>query len=122
MPALTQTRNIADFMVSEAPGYRSREEITMATATGGDILPGTVLGRITATGNHVRWAPTATDGSQNVAGLLWERLPSGQGGRRTIVARDAEVVASQIVYPATATNPQKASANAALVAAGIILR
>ena len=67
MPVLTDGPHTADFILSEGPGYYSRDQITVDT---GVLVPGTVLGKITATGKFVILAPAAVDGSQTAAGVL----------------------------------------------------
>ncbi|ACL57429.1 head decoration protein [Methylobacterium nodulans] len=46
-PTFTEGRHTAEFLKSEAEGYRSRENITVASGSG-VLMPGTVLGRITS--------------------------------------------------------------------------
>ena len=47
MTVLTEGRHPGEFLMTEANGQRSRENITIASGAG-IIAPGTVLGRITA--------------------------------------------------------------------------
>lgn len=112
----------AGYLVSEASGmYRSREEVTVASGAAAR-LPGTVLGRLTAGGNYVPHVIAGADGSQTVSGILFEEIATGTTAKRTISARDCEVVGAHLIYPAGATAPQIATINAALAALGIIVR
>lgn len=116
----------AAFLIREAHGmYRSREEVDVSVPANTELAPGTILGRVTATGAYARLAPTATDGTQTVAGILWEGIPAdtaAQVARRTIVVRDAEVHKTELIYPAGATAPQITAADTGLRALGIIPR
>ncbi len=38
------------------------------------LRPGLILGKITSSLKYIQWDSTATDGSQNVAGILWKEL------------------------------------------------
>ncbi len=38
------------------------------------LRPGLLLGKITATGKYKEWLATGTDGSQDIAGILWKDL------------------------------------------------
>lgn len=64
----------------------------------------------------------ATDGSQYPAGILWEEVAATETETRTIICRDAEVVADHLTYSASATDAQKVATNAALAQLGIITR
>lgn len=75
-------------------------------------------------GKFVQMSLTATDGSQVAAGILVSDVtaPDGVDATGVAVVRDAIVSKSQLVWPATATDAQKATALAALKALGIIAR
>lgn len=121
MAILTETIHTAGFLVSEAQGmYRSREQVTVAGGAAPGLLPGTILGKLTAGGNYVRYAPGASDGSQTVSGILFEGVVGT--AKRTIVARDAQVVGGNLTYSAGADAGAIATANTALAALGIIVR
>lgn len=47
MATLSEGRHTAEFLVSEANGYRSRDEITIAASLAAALVPGTVLGKRT---------------------------------------------------------------------------
>ena len=64
MTVLLETRHPGEFLMTEANGQRSRETITIASGAG-VIAPGTVLGKVTASGKYVASAVGASDGSQN---------------------------------------------------------
>jgi len=95
MVAVSDTKRTAEFLVSEANGYRSREERT--AALGGSVLPaGTLLGRLTAGGNYVPYDSGAATGAQTVSGILFQ---AGTGtALQTIIVRDAEINHAAITY------------------------
>ncbi|TWG90330.1 bacteriophage lambda head decoration protein D [Mesorhizobium sp. J18] len=121
MAQLNENRGTANFLVSEANGmYRSREEGTVAAGTAPGLLAGTILGKLTAGGNYVQYNPAGADGSQTIAGILFEAAVGTV--KRTIVVRDCEVNGAHLIYQAGADDAAKATANAALAALGIIVR
>ena len=114
MVAVSDTKRTAEFLVSEANGYRSREERN--AALGGTVLPaGTLLGRLTAGGNYVPYVAGAATGAEIVSGILFE----GASGTalRTIIVRDAEVNLNHITYTGV-----EATITAGLNAIGIAVR
>lgn len=106
MAPTTMTKGTAAFLVSEANGYRSRETVTF-TISADDVtdfpngIPaGLVLGQVTSGGKYVRIAPGASDGSEDAAAILFERIDAPTAGDVTVTAivRDAEVVASKLTH------------------------
>jgi hypothetical protein len=68
---------------------------------------------------------TATDGCQNVAGILFDAVTTDGSNKKpgVVIRRDAEVRASDLVWPGSnLTAAQKAAAIEQLIALGIILR
>ncbi|MFU0503645.1 head decoration protein [Pseudaminobacter sp. NGMCC 1.201702] len=121
MAQLNENRGTANFLVSEANGmYRSREEGTVAAGVAPGLLAGTILGKLTAGGNYVRYDPAAATGAEDIAGILFEAAVGTV--KRTIVVRDCEVNGAHLIYQAGADDAAKATANAALAALGIIVR
>lgn len=121
MAILTDHRGTANFLVSEANGmYRSRDEGVVAAGALPGLLAATILGKLTAGGNYVRYDPAATTGAQTIAGILFEDAVGTV--KKTIVTRDAEVNGAHLIYQNGANDAAKATANAALKALGIIVR
>jgi hypothetical protein len=118
---LTEGPRRAAHLVSEANGSLSREQVTIAS--GADLDPGTVLGKITTGGKYVILAPAAVDGSQNAAGILYAKAAAASADViQTVNVRQCEVNGTLLTWPAGITGPQKVTALAALVALGIIVR
>lgn len=121
MATLYEKRGTANFLVSEANGmYRSRDEGNVAAGAAPGLLSGTILGKLTAGGNHVAYDPAASNGAEIIAGILFEAAVGTV--KRTIVTRDCEVNGAHLIYQAGANDAAKATANAALKALGIIVR
>lgn len=67
--------------------------------------------------------PAATDGTQNVAGILIADVDATAADTACpVLTRLAEVNSNEVVYPGGITAPQTSIANAQLAALGIVLR
>jgi len=126
MTILTEgTRGYA-FLVSESNGARSRQEVTLTIPATSTIVPGTIVGAITASGKFVTQLAVATNGSQTPAGLLLVPQTNTTGSAidvtATVVRRDAEVVKTEITYDPAANGAAILAADVALAALGIIVR
>lgn len=118
MTTKTEGQHAAEFLISEANGYRSREEETIAS--GEDLEAGTVLGKITSSGKFVQLDPDASDGSETAAAILYAAVDATGGDKQgTVIERDAEVRQSSLIFPDTASETQ---ALADLLSLGIIAR
>jgi hypothetical protein len=125
-PVFNEKRHDGGFLISEANGHRSRERAVIASSA--DLEAGTVLGLTTATGIYAPVNPAATDGTQTAAAILFGHIyadsiySNGTDATGTIIARDAEVNASELVYVDTMTAAQTTAALASLKSAGIVAR
>jgi hypothetical protein len=126
MDILTEGTRKAEFLVSEANDWRSRDAVIVTVPANTTLASGTILGKITATGKFTRQDTAAVDGSQSHAALLFEPLVNNTAAAVdydvTAVARDAEVNGADLTYEASATAGEITAANAALAALGIIVR
>lgn len=98
MTVLTEGRHVGEFLVSEAEGTLSREEVTV-TQAGSPIVSGTVLGKITASGKYVPYSNAASDGTEAAAAILYTNLPgtgSGDHKKCVVIVRNAEVFGSAL--------------------------
>ncbi len=122
MPAITQAKKLGDLLKYEAPNLYSREAATVAA--GQNLQLGTVLGRKTADGKLYALNPSASDGTQSAVGVLATDTDATLIDRddAITVARHAIVARSALIWPAGITAPQKAAAEAQLVALGILVR
>lgn len=74
-------------------------------------------------GTYGPFDPTATNGLQKAVGILWEQRDATDGDVRCVItAREAEVQASELIWPAGITAAKKQSAIDELAARHIILR
>jgi hypothetical protein len=128
MPTImTEKVHALEVVLSEANGHRSRDTITLKSGRAYEV--GDVLGKITSEGADkgkyklVDNQTPATDGSQNaVAVLLYDVDASLADAEGVVFVRDAEVKAGYLNYAANTTHENKALANAALAALGIVPR
>jgi hypothetical protein len=89
---LTQVPRIEEFVLSEANGFLSRDEVTV-TLQGTAIKSGTVMSKLTATGKWVPYDDVGTDGSEVASGILYVAQPAGSGDVKAVMfTRDCEVV------------------------------
>lgn len=120
MPVKTETRRAGDFVLSEANGNLSREQVIIDA---GVLVPGTVLGKITASGKYVAHAPAAVDGSEVAAAVLHGHADATTADDTGVVyVRLAEVRADLLVWPAGITDPEKTAALLALAGSHIVAR
>jgi len=88
------------FLVSEGNGSISREVVTVASGAGA-LVPGTVLGQVTATGKFVAYVNTATDGSEVARAVLYGPVDATAADAKAVaVVRLAEVNAAELVWAA----------------------
>jgi hypothetical protein len=118
---LTEGQYRAEFMLSEAPGFRSREEITLVAPT----TPRSAGEVIMASAGGV--SPAQATGA---ALILWDNVdapipppPDPPGDIRvTAIVRDAEVNGHDLIWPAPGDAGAIAAATAALNTVGIKVR
>jgi hypothetical protein len=123
MTILTEGKHAGGFLVWEVLRDFTRETVTIASGAG-KLEPGTVLGKITTGGKYTVLTPGATNGSQNAAGILWAGVDATDADTAGVVILRGPAIAnlSEILFPEGATDPQIATATAALAALGILLR
>lgn len=121
MTEKVETGHAGGFIMSEANGHRSREEVTIDN--GADLLAGAVLGKITASGKYVEFNPAASDGSQTAAAVLIADAKAASAEvQAAVMARDCEVNGNELVWDAGVDANEKAAAIASLASVGIIVR
>lgn len=111
------------FIASEANGTRSRDPILIAQGTG-TVEAGTVLGRVTSSGEYVPLDPSASDGSEVAAGVLFDAVTRDSSAAvcGVGVVRDAELNGFALVWPTGITDPEKATAISELATRGLMVR
>lgn len=123
MVTLTEGRYAAEFIMSEAPGQQSRDNIVIASGAG-VVKPGTVLGLVTASGKYVPSPATGSDGSQTgVAICIYGVDATSADVKVAAITRGAEVNGKTLEYAASVDDAAKKAAKATqLKAVGIIVR
>ena len=123
MSEIQQLKADASFILSEAAGHRSRDNIIIASGAG-VVPPGTVLGRVTIGGKYLPAIAAAVDGSGlGVAINIYGVDATTADVAVAAIVRDAEVNKHELGYDASVNDdPKKATQNASLVTAGIIPR
>jgi hypothetical protein len=121
MTTLTEGRHTGEHLISEAAGTRSRDVVTLVT--GQNLEPGTVLGKITASGKYTQLAPAAADGSEVAAAVLFAAVDATAADKAAVVhLRDTEIASAGLNWSAVITAGEKAVAAAELKALGIVIR
>lgn len=111
----TEGAHAGEFLLSEAPGTRSRDEGVLAPTTA-DLPAGQVLGVVTADSTLAPYDPVAVDGTETAAAILFNPKPaSAEAQRATLVVRDAEVIDTRLTG-------LDAASEADLLTAGIVVR
>lgn len=97
MTTLTETIHVGEFLLSEADGFYSREQVTF-TVPSTAVRSGTLVGKITASGKYIPYLDGAGDGSQTAAGVLYQEFAAGNAGdvKATIFVRACEVVSAKL--------------------------
>lgn len=121
----TEGRHNGEFLMSEAPGKRSRENGVLKS--GQNLVAGTVVGVITAGGQLKGVDNDASDGSQTAVGIILNTVDASSTGTNAdtpvaYIARDAEVNVDCLTWPATEDGGDITANKADLAALGIILR
>ena len=121
MATQTETRHGGEFLISEAAGHRSREEITVVS--GQNLPAGSVIGKITATGKYKDYDNATTDGSESAAGILYDAVDASAADKIGVaIVRDAEVDGDVINWNAEVPGADQTAGIADLLAVGIIVR
>lgn len=119
MTELTEKPRTAGFILSEANGRRSRDNVTIAQ---GEVLQaGAVIAQSASTG---KWQGYQNDETTLAAkGILIEAVDATSGDvEAAAIVRDAEVIGPQLVWEDTEDTGDREAAVQDLAAAGIIVR
>lgn len=123
MTTLTQGLGISDIVSFEENSFYSRESGTVIT--GADLVAGTVVGKITASGKWAISETDAVDGSEVPSGVLLTKADAASADvpNAIILVRHATVVRDSLTYGATIDDEAKrTTACVALATVGIIAR
>ena len=112
---LTSVPRVEEFVLAEANGFLSREEVTV-TLSGAAIKSGTVMSTLTASGKWVPYTGSGVTGTQTATGVLYTSQAAATGDVKAVMfVRDCEVVRAALTGLTT-------NAVADLAAKGIVVR
>ncbi len=126
MTSATMGPRALAFLLSEATASRSRTSVTIASGAG-KLEPGTVLGRITASGEYVASPDVETvgiEGAETAVAILGYAVDATDSAVDVAaIDRDAEVKVSMLIFDASIDDQAKTDAKIAqLGAVGIRVR
>ncbi len=123
MTKFTEGRHPIEGLLSEGDFAYSRATVTVVSGAG-KIVPGTVLGKITASGKYTPSPDTGADGSQTaVAIALYDCDATSADAPVVAVVRHAQWNVNTLTYHSSVNDGAKRAAKATqLAAAGIIVR
>ncbi len=131
MAPVSEGKRTAEFLVSEANGYRSRAEVTVAVPANTTLPAGRVMALLTSGGSAGDYVPHDEDGTDNGTrdprAVLYDNLVNDTGAAvdmtATVIIRDAEVNAAHLTHDAARTTDAHIADDLAdLAAFGIIAR
>lgn len=126
MSTKTEGRHAAEFLISESPGYISRDEVTVTVADATTLKAGMVLGRLAATGKYVPYDNAGSDGSESAYGVLHEAITNpGEAPAdftATVINWGAEVRASSLEWASGLVDADKTAAAVDLATRGVKVR
>lgn len=99
----TEGKHPGEFLISEAAGKLSRDQVTVTVPAGATYSPGQVLGQITADDKYAAYDDAASDGTETAAGVLYGELVNEDQDNAadmpaTIINCLAEVQTSGLVF------------------------
>lgn len=69
--SLTEVATPGEFIITEQPGRLSRTNVTVTVPASTTLVPGYVLGKVTASGKYVPYDNASSDGREVAAGILY---------------------------------------------------
>lgn len=97
MTVLTEGTHDGGFLIAEASGDRSRDVGVLQLLE--NLQAGTVLGRVTASGELVQYNPAGGDGSEVVDSILFANVDATLVAKKvTLISRDATYNSREIVW------------------------
>lgn len=112
----------SDIVWDEGRNRFSRDTDVLAAGSG-NVLTGTILGKITNNGKFKPLDPAATDGSQIAAAIILENAAATDHDHAVVtLKRRAQVILQNLVWPENITAQQRDTSLQQLAALGIIAR
>lgn len=121
MTTFTERHHAGSFILSEADGIRSRENVTIAA--GNVVEVGQVLGKITSGGKYAHYDNSASDGTQTAAAISLNYVDASDADTLAAVfVRDCEVIRDELKFPSGTSDNDEAAAYADLALQHVIVR
>jgi len=124
MEPKVETGHAGGFILSEASGSRSRENVNLAGSV--ELKAGQVIALLASgsdAGDYAAFNAGGSDGSENAKGISINDVDSSTSEQKiAIIARDAEVNGKELIWPDGITDNEKAAGIVELTALGIIVR
>lgn len=102
MSTKTETVHDGEFLISEAPGTLSRDEVTVTVPASTTFKSGTVLSALASNNKHVLYDNAGTDGTESAAAILYNELVNATGApvdmQATVINRFAEVRLADLTW------------------------
>lgn len=118
---LTEAPRAGCYIADEVSINLSRRVVTLSSGQGA-LEAGTVLGKVTSSGEYVKLNPSADTGAQVAAAILFDAITVGDVDVQAVVsAWGTGVNESELIWPDGINNTQKANAVAALAAQSIVV-
>ena len=121
MTTFTEGSHPGGFLTWEAFRDYTRETITIAA---GSLEPGSVLGKITASGKYSAHDPAGVDGTETAVAVLWGKADASAGDVPAValIRGPAIVNRHDLVFAGTPSEGEITAAHTALLAVGILVR
>jgi hypothetical protein len=129
MPGVLKTvspdgRGRGHYRIGDARENISTEEIVIA-ANSGDMAAGTVLGKVTASGQYAGYDPAALDGTEDPdeAIILYNEVADSAATQKAVGdVRDVAVNGNALTWPNAATANEKAAVEASMAVRSLLVR
>jgi len=116
----TEGKHTGEYLVEEVSTHLSRA--TGILTVGSDLETGTILGIVTATGKFVQHAHGASDGSETVAGILYDNVDATSAESTMVYTKRLTTVrGSSLTYSVGAAAGDITATNTALDALNIAI-
>jgi Bacteriophage lambda head decoration protein D len=122
---LAEGMHAGEFIVSEAAGTRSRDQVTIAAQL--TLKAGHVLSKLASGGQWTEYdnsGGTVPDGTEKAAGILLEAVTTGTGetAQAVVLLRDCEVNGGELTWHTGLSTADIAAGIADLALLGVIVR
>lgn len=121
MTTFTETAHPGEYLLHEVNRYMSREKVVIASGAG-VLVPGTVLGKVTASGKYVQLDQDAVDGSEVAAGILYQDVDATSADQDAVITGGyAAVDDKHLTFPGDIDAGEKTTAIAQLKTLDIVV-